>query len=185
MQEEGDCSVADTALRESWEEVHLDPSLVEVVTVTPPFIAGIPSLIPVCAVVGILQVPVESLRLTPNDEVEYTFWAPLRMFVEGWHHTPHVFRHGRFQMSYHVFNYVANELNSGGRHYSIWGLTAHICIAASSIALNQIPYFPFTLFLIHKIDKIQNKLILREIPLTAQQMERYSKPSPILPQAKL
>uniref|UniRef100_A0A803PNV1 Nudix hydrolase domain-containing protein n=1 Tax=Cannabis sativa TaxID=3483 RepID=A0A803PNV1_CANSA len=78
--EEGDKDDGDTATREAHEEIGLDPSLVNVVTVLEPFLSK--HLLRVVPVIGILN-DKESFKPAPNpDEVETVFDAPLEMFIK-------------------------------------------------------------------------------------------------------
>ncbi|KAH7431006.1 hypothetical protein KP509_08G024700 [Ceratopteris richardii] len=78
--DEMDANNIETALREAWEEIGLDSSLVRVVTYLEPFLSK--HLLRVTPVMAL--VPDRSkLSLTPNKgEVDAIFDAPLRMFLK-------------------------------------------------------------------------------------------------------
>ena len=170
MQEAGDSSSVATALREAHEEVQLEPSLVEVVSVLPPFPTGTFEITTVTPVVCLLRSATD-IRLIPNDEVECVFWVPLSLFMESKHHTTLRINWWGYRFLHNAFNFL--EPVSGRTHF-IWGLTAMICIVVSAIALNTAPAFPSTIGLIHEVLE-DNRLVLREIALTSQQVEQNSR----------
>nr|DAD24774.1 TPA_asm: hypothetical protein HUJ06_026238 [Nelumbo nucifera] len=78
--EAGDANDTETSLREAKEEIGLDPSLVNVVTVLEPFLSK--HLLRVVPVIGILSNR-QAFKPTPNvGEVEVIFDAPLEMFIK-------------------------------------------------------------------------------------------------------
>ncbi|XVF87374.1 hypothetical protein PTKIN_Ptkin18bG0115100 [Pterospermum kingtungense] len=78
--EEGDKDDGETATREAKEEIGLDPSLVNVVTVLEPFLSK--HLLRVVPVIGILK-DKKAFKPTPNPaEVDAVFDAPLEMFIK-------------------------------------------------------------------------------------------------------
>lgn len=78
--EEGDADDIDTALREAKEEIGLDPSLVNVVTIFEPFVTKLG--ITVVPVVGILSDKSAFDPVLNAGEVEAIFDAPLEMFLK-------------------------------------------------------------------------------------------------------
>ena len=184
MSEAGDGSVVNTALREAHEEVQLDQGQVEVVTVMPPFPSGLKELILVSPVVCLLRCPPSELELVPNREVDCVFWVPL-----------HIFLRKRTEMAENIV-WLGKQLQSGGcsyrdpdsgRDHFIWGLTEMICVAASVLALNSSPYFPYTAS--SAADVNGGKVTLRELALTSQQREEWAvmrtKTMSRIPSAKL
>ena len=172
MQEAGDSGPVATALREAQEEIQLEPSLVEVVTVLPSFPSGWIETITVTPVVCFFRgsVDPEDVRLVPNDEVECVFWVPLSLFVESKHHNAIRGSWRGVQTMQHSFKFLDPV---SGRTHVIWGLTAAICIVVSAIALGVTPEFPYTSKLIYKILE-DNNIALREVALTSQQIEWHS-----------
>ncbi|CAN0854022.1 Nudix hydrolase 22, chloroplastic [Linum grandiflorum] len=78
--EEGDKDDRDTATRETNEEIGLDPSLVDVIAVLPPFLCKhLPKVIPV---VGILRNRKAFTAALNPAEVQVLFDAPLQMFIQ-------------------------------------------------------------------------------------------------------
>ena len=173
MQEAGDSSSVATALREAQEEVQLEPSLVEVVSVLPRTPSGIAETTIVTTVVCFLRrdTDPEDIRLIPNDEVECVFWVPLSLFIESKHHTT-------LRMNFMGYGFLHNSFTFyepvSGRTHFIWGVTAGICTVVSAIALNTPPAFPSTFGLIYKVLE-DNRLVLREVALTSQQVEQNSR----------
>lgn len=172
MQEKGDSGAVATALREAHEEIQLDPSLVEVVSVLPPLLAGISVTTTVTPVVCFLRSATdpEDIKLIPNDEVESVFWVPLSLFVESQHHDT-------IRCNWRGREFLHNSFEAleraSGRTHLVWGLTAIICIAASAIALNTAPAFPFTVGFICEVQK-DGSVVLRELALTSKHIEQNS-----------
>ncbi|KAL6992427.1 Nudix hydrolase 15, mitochondrial [Sarracenia purpurea var. burkii] len=132
--EEGDADDTQTATREAKEEIGLDPSLVNVVTVLEPFLSK--HLLRVIPVIGILAnkkvfVP------TPNAaEVEAVFDAPLEMFIKDENRRAEEREWMGEKYLIHYFDYEAD-----GKKYVIWGLTAGILIRAASVVFQRLPAF--------------------------------------------
>ncbi|KAL8214137.1 hypothetical protein R6Q57_003586 [Mikania cordata] len=132
--EEDDVDDAHTATREAKEEIGLEPSLVNVVTVLEPFLSKY--LLRVVPVIGLLS-DRNAFIPTPNvAEVEEVFDAPLEMFLKDENRISKVteWRGSRFLI--HYFNY-----ETGGKKYMIWGLTARILIRAASVVYQTPPTF--------------------------------------------
>ncbi|KAL3741763.1 hypothetical protein ACJRO7_017263 [Eucalyptus globulus] len=133
-QDEGDADDVATALREAKEEIGLDPSLVEVVTVLQPYATKIG--ITVIPVVGILF-DKNAYRPTPNpSEVEAIFDAPLEMFLQDrnrraeeaeWMGVKYLLQHFDYQ--------------TADKKYDIFGLTAVILIGVASVVYERPPAF--------------------------------------------
>ncbi|OWM91150.1 hypothetical protein CDL15_Pgr000093 [Punica granatum] len=126
---------AETATREAKEEIGLDPSLVNVVTVMEPFLSKY--LLRVVPVIGILTNK-KAFNPSPNpSEVDKVFDAPLEMFLKDENQRSE----GREWMGdkymLHFFNYEVE-----GEKYLIWGLTAWILIKAAMIVFERPPAFP-------------------------------------------
>ncbi|CAM8985867.1 unnamed protein product [Rhodiola kirilowii] len=132
--EEGDKDDNDTATREAQEEIGLDPSLVNVVTVLEPFLSK--HLLRVVPVIGILQ---DKRLFTPKpnaDEVEEVFNAPLEMFLKDENRRWEDREWLGNKYLVHFFDYEAEE-----KKFVIWGLTAGILIRAASVVYQRPPEF--------------------------------------------
>ena len=134
-----DKSPADTALREAAEEVGLDSCHVEVLCTLPPFLSGWLHTIAVAPVVALLHTDIEQLELHENHEVEHSLWVPLEHFVLSDYHAE---LHGLWRGLLHTINAFHLREPEGGAPCVIWGLTAAMCIAVSSIALGKSPHYP-------------------------------------------
>ncbi|CAI9087327.1 OLC1v1021376C1 [Oldenlandia corymbosa var. corymbosa] len=132
--EEGDANDVETALREANEEIGLDPSLVNVVTVLESFTnkRGI-SVVPV---IGILKDRKAFVPMANSAEVEAIFDAPLEMFLKD---------ENRRQVELewmgeeYVLHFFDHEVEDGT--FVIWALTAGILIRAASIIYQRPPAF--------------------------------------------
>lgn len=132
--EEGDKDDGDTATREAMEEIGLDPSLVNVVTVLEPFLSK--HLLRVVPVIGILNEK-KAFKPIPNpDEVEAVFDAPLEMFIKDENRTAEERDWMGNKYLIHFFDYEMEN-----KKYLIWGLTAGILIRAASVVYKQPPAF--------------------------------------------
>ncbi|GAB4827046.1 Nudix hydrolase 15, mitochondrial [Ancistrocladus abbreviatus] len=132
--EEGDKDEAETATREAKEEIGLDPSLVNVVTVLEPFLSK--HLLRVVPVIGILTNK-EAFKPDPNtDEVEVIFDAPLEMFIKDENRRVQETEWMGSNYLVHFFDYETNN-----EKYLIWGLTAAILIKAASVVYQRAPPF--------------------------------------------
>lgn len=108
-----DASAEAAALRETQEEVGLDPAAVEVVGRMPDYITG--SGYRVAPVLGVVRPP---LRLAVNpDEVEAVFEVPLRFLMDPANHA----RESRVWEAHERFFYVMPWEDR-----RIWGITAGI-----------------------------------------------------------
>ncbi|XP_010277726.1 PREDICTED: nudix hydrolase 15, mitochondrial-like [Nelumbo nucifera] len=132
--EAGDANDTDTALREAKEEIGLDPSLVNVVTVLEPFLTR--DFLRVIPVIGILSNR-QSFKPTPNaGEVELVFDAPLEMFIKDENRTAEQRERMGHKYLIHFFDYETEN-----KKFIIWGLTARILIHAASVVYQRPPPF--------------------------------------------
>lgn len=132
--EEGDADEVATALREAEEEIGLDPSLVDVVTLLNPF--TMKNGMVVVPVIGLLYDRV-AFRPMPNPaEVEAIFDAPLEMFLKNDNRREVEGDWMGQKYALHYFDYKAN-----GRTYVIFALTAGILIETASLVYRQSPAF--------------------------------------------
>ncbi|KAL5772291.1 hypothetical protein ACOSP7_011891 [Xanthoceras sorbifolium] len=132
--EEGDKDDGDTATREAEEEIGLDPSLVENVTVLEPFLSK--HLLRVVPVIGILNNK-KAFQPAPNPaEVEEVFDAPLEMFIKDENRRSEEREWMGEKYLIHLFDYEC-----GTKKYLIWGLTAGILIRAASVVYQRPPAF--------------------------------------------
>ncbi|KAK9265627.1 hypothetical protein L1049_010098 [Liquidambar formosana] len=132
--EEGDEDDVETATREAKEEIGLDPSLVNSVTVLEPFLSK--HLLRVVPVIGILS-DKKAFKPTPNAaEVEEVFDAPLEMFIKDENRKSEEREWMGDKYLIHLFDYETDN-----KKYLIWGLTAGILIRAASIVYQRPPPF--------------------------------------------
>ncbi|KAL0363436.1 UNVERIFIED_CONTAM: Nudix hydrolase 15, mitochondrial [Sesamum calycinum] len=132
--EEGDKNDAETALREAKEEIGLDPSIVEVVTILEPFYTK--RNITVFPVVGIIWNKNEFNAVPNASEVESVFDAPLEMFLKNENRREEKREWMGYSYLLHFFDYRVE-----GKSYVIWALTAAILIKAASVIYQQPPAF--------------------------------------------
>lgn len=144
-----DKGLVDTALREAEEEIGLDRSHLEIVCTLPSLRSGWLHTTAVAPVIALLNLDIEQLKIHENDEVEYSLWVPLRHFIVGDYHT-------QLRGLWHTKPSLSSEFCfrdlENGLPCIIWGLTAHICTAVSSIALGELPHFPSYCEVICKLD---------------------------------
>lgn len=132
--EEGDADDIATALREAKEEIGLDPSLVEVVTVLQPFVTKIG--ITVVPVVGILADKNAYHPATNPAEVEAIFDAPLEMFLHDENRRAEEREWMGDKYLLHRFDYQTAD-----KKYEIFALTAGILIRTASVVYQRPPAF--------------------------------------------
>ncbi|GJN16437.1 hypothetical protein PR202_gb03425 [Eleusine coracana subsp. coracana] len=133
--EEGDADDAATALRESKEEIGLDPALVTVATSLEHFLSK--HLLVVVPVVGILSDIQVFNPLLNTSEVDEIFDVPLEMFLKDENRTSEDREKMGQTFTVHYFTY-----EKGNQKYIIWGLTARILIHAASVIYERPPAFP-------------------------------------------
>ncbi|GJN03354.1 hypothetical protein PR202_ga20790 [Eleusine coracana subsp. coracana] len=132
--EEGDADDTATALRESQEEIGLDPSLVTVVSYLEHFLSK--HLLVVVPVVGILS-DIQAFKPVLNAaEVDEIFDVPLEMFLKDENRTSEEREWMGQEFTLHHFSY-----EKGNQKYIIWGLTAGILIHAASVVYQRPPDF--------------------------------------------
>lgn len=132
--EENDADDAETALREAKEEIGLDPSLVNVVTILEPIFTK--NGIIVVPVIGILP-DRDSFIPAPNAaEVDAIFDAPLEMFLKDENRRAEEREWMGYRYLLHFFDYEAD-----GNKYVIWALTAGILINVASFVYQCPPAF--------------------------------------------
>ncbi|KAK4364116.1 hypothetical protein RND71_015474 [Anisodus tanguticus] len=132
--EEGDANDTETALREAEEEIGLDRSLVDVVTVLESFTTK--KGIIVIPVVGILWDRNTFNPLINTAEVAAIFDAPLEMFLKDENRREQELEYMGDQYVLHFFDHEAEN-----EKYIIWALTAGILIKAASIVYQRPPDF--------------------------------------------
>ena len=111
MHDENDASLIDTALRETWEELRIPKSDVDVWTSTQLFIRKDVSVMPVLGYIG--EIDPAKLKINTH-EVEEAFVLTLKNLCE-----PSLCRFTQFRNNFTLPTYL------GGKH-RIWGLTAAI-----------------------------------------------------------
>ncbi|CAN4087183.1 unnamed protein product [Withania somnifera] len=131
--EEGDADDIETALREAEEEIGLDRSLVDVVTVLESFTNKGITVIPV---VGILWDWNTFNPLINTAEVAAIFDAPLEMFLKDENRREQVREYMGDEYVLQFFDYETEN-----EKYIIWALTAGILIKAASIVYQRPPDF--------------------------------------------
>ncbi|KAL5576606.1 hypothetical protein UlMin_018305 [Ulmus minor] len=132
--DEGDADYVDTALREAKEEIGLDPSLVNVVTVLEPFVNKMGLL--VAPVLGVLS-DKEAFSPAPNAaEVDAVFDAPLEMFLKDENRREQEKEWMGDKYVLQFFDYEADN-----KKFVIWAITAGILIKAASEVYQRPPAF--------------------------------------------
>lgn len=111
----GDTDAMAAALRETHEEVGIEPQLVRVIGTLPVYTTG--SAFIITPVVGLVR---QEFQLQPNaHEVEDVFEVPLPFLMDPAHHRRH--RHERDGV---VRNWYSMPYQDQGRERFIWGATA-------------------------------------------------------------
>ncbi|XP_032891747.1 peroxisomal coenzyme A diphosphatase NUDT7 isoform X1 [Amblyraja radiata] len=126
-----DRSDIDTALREAHEEIGLPPVQVEVICKMVPIINKDDILVtPVVAFIS------DTFQPRPNaNEVSDVFIVPMRHFLKSEEHTSTPYETG---MLVHFFTFKDRQTL---KSFTVWGLTAQICIIVGYLALGQNPSF--------------------------------------------
>lgn len=144
MYDTSDKNVVNTALRESQEEVGVDPGDLTFISTLPAFCTGLGAgtLDPI-AVTPVVFWLKKSMALQVNSsEVDIAFWAPLSFFLSSHHHqTDNFTLVSGANVTLTLFNYYDPVSQ---RTFKIYGCTGNICVTVSSIALDTSPEFPFT-----------------------------------------
>ncbi|EXC19452.1 Nudix hydrolase 15 [Morus notabilis] len=133
--EEGDGDDVVTALREAKEEIGLDPSQVNVVTVLEPFVTKIGMT--VVPVIGVLSDKKSFVPALNAAEVETIFDAPLEMFLKDENRRAEEREWKGDKYLLHFFDYEADN-----KKFVIWALTAGILIKVASVVYDRPPEFP-------------------------------------------
>lgn len=146
--EEGDADDVVTALREAKEEIGLDPSHVNVVTVLQPFVTKIGMT--VVPVIGVLQDRKAFIPAPNAAEVEAIFDAPLEMFLKDENRRAEEREWKGDKYFLHFFDYEADN-----KKFVIWALTAGILIKTASVVYERPPEFleRRPIFWIRDVDK--------------------------------
>ncbi|CAL4998341.1 unnamed protein product [Urochloa decumbens] len=133
--EEGDADDAATALRESKEEIGLDPALVTVVASLEHFLSKhLLVVVPVIGMLSDIQAFIPVLNVAEVDEI---FDVPLEMFLKDENRTSEEREKMGQAFTVHYFTYI-----KGNQKYLVWGLTARILIHAASVVYGRPPDFP-------------------------------------------
>ncbi|PON99101.1 Dihydroneopterin triphosphate diphosphatase [Trema orientale] len=128
--EEGDKDEVETATREAKEEIGLDPSLVNIVTVLEPFLSK--HFLRVVPVVGMLKESKAFKPTTNPAEVETVFNAPFEMFIKNENRRSEEKVWLGHKYIIHFFDYETEK-----EKYVIWGFTAGILIRAASVVYQR------------------------------------------------
>lgn len=142
-QEDRDKDIVGTALREAQEEVGLPPDKVEVVAVLSPLISRArKKYMYVYPVIGVIK---SQFDLVVNaSEVQTTFDVPLEFFLLKDTHREEMLVFKGKEIDVQVFDYETNAGDSDQANFSkftIWGLTATICMKVAMTALNKLPEY--------------------------------------------
>lgn len=123
-----------TALRESQEELGLDPATVDVLGTLRPFLSKyLLSVTPVLA-----AIPARHAFRPNPDEVHSVFACPLEFFLSGsCHRSSDLELESGAPYRIHSFDYRDED----GREYCIWGLTAAMLIEVARLAYGRDPQF--------------------------------------------
>ncbi|KAL8045781.1 hypothetical protein ABFX02_08G136600 [Erythranthe guttata] len=132
--DDGDENDAETALREAKEEIGLEASAVEVVTVLEPFHTK--RNITVFPVIGIIWDKSAFNPVLNAAEVESIFDAPLQMFLKDENRRQEEREFMGYKYLLHFFDHKARN-----ESYVIWALTAGILIKAASVVYQLPPAF--------------------------------------------
>ena len=133
MKEDADVDEVDTSLREAYEEIGLDPSLVSVAAVLPPHFAR--GGILVTPVVGFVSL---SFEPKPNEEVDEVFSVPLARFLSDLRHDTMTIDSRNTTRDIHMFQDVVR-----GETLVTYGVTAHICIEVAMAYLQTPTTFDY------------------------------------------
>ena len=132
MKEEADEDEVTTSLRESQEEIGIDPDSVSVVAKLLPRVTRY--RVYMVPVVGIIS---DDFVAVPNEEVEDVFTLPLSRFLSDIGHYTSQYTIRGVTGTIHFFH---DEVNNG-REYTTWGLTASVCVELAVALLGKKPEF--------------------------------------------
>nr|XP_002129842.1 peroxisomal coenzyme A diphosphatase NUDT7 [Ciona intestinalis] len=145
-QDDTDDNIVATALRETWEEIGLKPSQVEVLGAMFPTVSYTRLL--VTPVIGFIK-DVQDVKLNINtDEVDDIFACRLDFFLDSSSHkyvqskiTPglylHLFKFNSQPQSDTGCDFIAKVFNPKHNKHLIYGLTAHMAILAALVCLDK------------------------------------------------
>ncbi|KAM9302037.1 peroxisomal coenzyme A diphosphatase NUDT7 [Gastrophryne carolinensis] len=151
--ESGDQDDIETALRESKEEIGLEPHQVEIVGKLVPYITRGPLFL-VTPVVGIVE---DNFQPSPNpNEVTDTFYVPLDFFISSDHYTPLELTIPSFgNLRLHKYVYQDPETE---KIFVIYGMTAHFALLLAAILLERDPEFNPEFDLQREIQECEKKI---------------------------
>ena len=129
---EADEDEVTTSLRESHEEIGINPDNVSVVAKLLPRVTR--HRVYMVPVVGIIS---EDFVAVPNEEVEDVFTLPLSRFLSDTGHYTSQYTIRGVTGTVHFFH---DEVNNG-RQYTTWGLTANVCVELAVALLGKKPEF--------------------------------------------
>ena len=132
IKEDADKNEVATSLRESQEELGIDPDSVTVVA----------KLLPRVTRYGVYVVPVvgiisEAFVAAPNEEVQDVFLLPLSRFLSDKRHNSSQYTLRGITSTIHFFYDEVND----GKSYITWGLTAGICVELAVVFFGRKPEF--------------------------------------------
>lgn len=139
-----DDNVVNTALRESQEEVGIDPGDLTLISTLPPFCIGLGAekLDPIAVTPVVFWLNKNKELQVNTAEVDVAFWTPLSFFLSTDHHYSENFTIASgANVTLTLFTY-SDPVSQ--RKFVIYGSTGNICVTVSSIALDMSPEFPFT-----------------------------------------
>eukprot|EP00123_Amoebidium_parasiticum_P019963 comp39348_c0_seq1/m.47376 comp39348_c0_seq1/g.47376 ORF comp39348_c0_seq1/g.47376 comp39348_c0_seq1/m.47376 type:complete len:254 (-) comp39348_c0_seq1:255-1016(-) len=150
-----DTDILQTALRETREEVGVEPHEVEVMCTISPLLSK--HLLAVTPVVALARAPINTDLLNLNaDEVRSAFTIPLSTFLSSKYH-----RHRDANWMDHPIRMHFYDVPEG---YTVWGLTAWIGILCAQLAYARDAEFPVAVVgapdfanLVYKNGKLVNK----------------------------
>lgn len=115
QQEESDVETTETALRESYEEIGLEPSHVTVLGELDDVFTSVSGFV-ITPVIGVVQTALDQLRLAP-DEVKSVFVVPIATLLDPATHSSETRRVGEETYRIHYYT-VGDDV--------IWGATGRI-----------------------------------------------------------
>ena len=115
QREDSDVETAETALRESYEEIGLEPSRVTVLGELDDVFTAVSSFV-ITPVVGVVEGDIDNLRLAP-DEVKSLLVVPVETLLDSRVHTTETRNVGEQQYRIHYYT-VGDDI--------IWGATGRI-----------------------------------------------------------